>query len=77
LLRYLPFYASFQNAPIILLTGPTGAGKTATIHVLAKELGIEVQEWSNPVVTSTYLTKEQFQHNLSGVYIFNNLTAFD
>ena len=33
----------------LLLTGSAGAGKTATIHVLATELGFEVQEWINPL----------------------------
>eukprot|EP00057_Strongylocentrotus_purpuratus_P032272 XP_787106.3 PREDICTED: cell cycle checkpoint protein RAD17 isoform X1 [Strongylocentrotus purpuratus] len=37
------------KAPLLLLTGPAGAGKTATLSVLAKELGLEVQEWSNPI----------------------------
>lgn len=34
---------------MLLLTGPAGAGKTATVHVLASELGLELQEWINPV----------------------------
>lgn len=34
---------------ILLLTGPPGAGKTATLQVLAKEIGIEIQEWINPL----------------------------
>jgi len=33
----------------LLLTGSAGAGKTATVHVLANELGFEVQEWINPL----------------------------
>ncbi|XP_017113975.1 cell cycle checkpoint protein RAD17 isoform X1 [Drosophila elegans] len=36
-------------AQMCLLTGPTGAGKTATLRVLAKEFGFQVQEWINPV----------------------------
>lgn len=36
------------HGSILLLTGPTGAGKTATVNVLASELGFEVQEWLNP-----------------------------
>ncbi|KAH8293762.1 hypothetical protein KR054_003987, partial [Drosophila jambulina] len=36
-------------AQMCLLTGPTGAGKTATLRVLAKEFGYQVQEWINPV----------------------------
>lgn len=37
------------SGAILLLTGAAGAGKTATIHVLANELGFEVQEWINPL----------------------------
>ncbi|XP_017067202.2 cell cycle checkpoint protein RAD17 [Drosophila eugracilis] len=36
-------------AQMCLLTGPTGAGKTATLRVLAKEFGYQLQEWINPV----------------------------
>ncbi|EDW42158.1 cell cycle checkpoint protein RAD17 [Drosophila sechellia] len=36
-------------AQMCLLTGPTGAGKTATLRVLAKEFGYQLQEWINPI----------------------------
>lgn len=36
-------------AQMCLLTGPTGAGKTATLRILAKEFGYQVQEWINSV----------------------------
>eukprot|EP00794_Sanderia_malayensis_P008271 gene8271-9154_t len=42
---------------ILVLTGPAGAGKTATIDVLGKELDIEVQEWNTPVS----LSNEEYQ----------------
>ncbi|NXY78779.1 RAD17 protein, partial [Glareola pratincola] len=45
-----------QGSSILLLTGPPGCGKTATIEVLAKDFGIQVQEWINPV--SLDFTKE-------------------
>ncbi|XP_034379177.1 cell cycle checkpoint protein RAD17 [Arvicanthis niloticus] len=38
-----------QGGSILLLTGPPGCGKTATIKLLSKELGIQVQEWVNPI----------------------------
>jgi len=39
---------------ILLLSGPSGAGKTATILALAKQLGIVVEEWVNPVEQVNY-----------------------
>ncbi|KAE8635917.1 hypothetical protein XENTR_v10002784 [Xenopus tropicalis] len=39
-----------QGGHILLLTGPPGCGKTATIQVLTKEMGIQVQEWINPLM---------------------------
>ncbi|KAK2189322.1 hypothetical protein NP493_109g05020 [Ridgeia piscesae] len=44
-------------APLLLLTGPPGCGKTATIQVLTREMAVEVQEWTNPA-TGTYSVAE-------------------
>jgi len=30
---------------ILLLSGPAGAGKTSTVRVVAKEMGVELMEW--------------------------------
>lgn len=42
-----------------MLTGPPGCGKSATVEILAKDLGIQIQEWINPV--SLDFKKHDFQ----------------
>ena len=34
---------------MLIMKGPSGAGKTATISTLAKSMGVELLEWRNPV----------------------------
>jgi cell cycle checkpoint protein len=43
---------------LLLLKGPAGSGKTATVSLLAKELGIDMHEWRNP--TSSISTSDGF-----------------
>ncbi|XP_068781677.1 cell cycle checkpoint protein RAD17-like [Struthio camelus] len=50
---------SKQGGSVLLLTGPPGCGKTATIQILVKDLGIQVQEWTNPI--SLDFTKEDLK----------------
>ena len=45
---------SDKNKGILLLTGPAGSGKTATIKALCGELNIYIQEWSAPMENSTF-----------------------
>ncbi|XP_065601272.1 cell cycle checkpoint protein RAD17 [Cyrtonyx montezumae] len=52
-----------QSGCVLLLTGPAGCGKTATLQILAKDLGVQVQEWTNPV--SLDFTKDDLR-NISG-----------
>jgi cell cycle checkpoint protein len=33
---------------VLVLNGPAGCGKSATLRVLAKHLGLVIQEWINP-----------------------------
>ncbi|KAM4638637.1 cell cycle checkpoint protein RAD17-like isoform 2-T2 [Amazona ochrocephala] len=49
-----------QGGSVLLLSGPPGCGKTATIQILAKDLGVQVQEWINP--TSLDFTKEDLRN---------------
>lgn len=44
--------AGMKGRRFLLLTGPAGCGKTATIKILAREAGLTAQEWINPTSTS-------------------------
>uniref|UniRef100_A0A8D0ZRQ5 Cell cycle checkpoint protein RAD17 n=2 Tax=Sus scrofa TaxID=9823 RepID=A0A8D0ZRQ5_PIG len=57
-----------QGGSILLITGPPGCGKTATIKILSKEHGIQVQEWINPVLPE--FQKDDFKE------IFNPESSF-
>lgn len=37
------------SAPILLVTGPSGSGKSATIKIIAKDFGYQISEWITPV----------------------------
>uniref|UniRef100_A0AAA9TJ90 Cell cycle checkpoint protein RAD17 n=1 Tax=Bos taurus TaxID=9913 RepID=A0AAA9TJ90_BOVIN len=52
-----------QGGSILLITGPPGCGKTTTIKILAKEHGIQVQEWINPVLPE--FQKDDFKEILN------------
>uniref|UniRef100_A0A8C2PFG5 Cell cycle checkpoint protein RAD17 n=1 Tax=Capra hircus TaxID=9925 RepID=A0A8C2PFG5_CAPHI len=52
-----------QGGSILLVTGPPGCGKTTTIKILAKEHGIQVQEWINPVLPE--FQKDDFKEILN------------
>ncbi|NXX73840.1 RAD17 protein, partial [Urocolius indicus] len=49
-----------QGGSVLLLSGPPGCGKTATVQIVAKDLGVQVQEWTNPV--SLDFTKEELKN---------------
>ncbi|KAM6329703.1 cell cycle checkpoint protein RAD17-like isoform 2-T3 [Podargus strigoides] len=49
-----------QGGSVLLLTGPSGCGKTATVQILAKDLGVQVQEWTNPIPLD--FTKEELRN---------------
>uniref|UniRef100_A0A8C3G070 Cell cycle checkpoint protein RAD17 n=1 Tax=Chrysemys picta bellii TaxID=8478 RepID=A0A8C3G070_CHRPI len=48
-----------QGGSVLVLTGPPGCGKSATIQILAKEHHVQVQEWTNPI--SLDFRKEDFK----------------
>lgn len=41
--------AKKRSAPILCISGPAGSGKTATLRLLARLAGFDVQEWLQPV----------------------------
>lgn len=41
--------ATKRPAPILCISGPAGSGKTATLRLLARLAGFDVQEWMQPV----------------------------
>jgi broad-specificity NMP kinase len=55
---------SLIQAPILVLTGPPGTGKTATMRVLAKELGFQLREWITPINNNTYTEDVEGNKNL-------------
>ncbi|XP_051552277.1 cell cycle checkpoint protein RAD17-like isoform X2 [Myxocyprinus asiaticus] len=62
---------SIKGGAILLLTGPSGCGKTATVQVLAKDLGFQIQEWSNPSTTSQYKAEDMFTESFDPESRFN------
>lgn len=38
-----------RAAPIVLVTGPSGSGKSATIKIIAQEFGYTISEWVTPM----------------------------
>lgn len=64
---------------LLVLKGPSGAGKTATIAALAKAMNLDVSEWKNPVDTNFasegYLSmSSQFEDFLGRSGKFGSLT---
>ncbi|KAF2118494.1 Rad17 cell cycle checkpoint protein-domain-containing protein [Lophiotrema nucula] len=66
---------------LLLLKGPAGSGKTTTISLLSKELGIDVHEWRNPTGSTSssegfVSVTAQFQDFVGRTGAFGSL-AFD
>ncbi|KAI9509328.1 Rad17-domain-containing protein [Russula earlei] len=45
---------SSKHRRLLVLTGPAGSAKTATLHVLAREMDFEIVEYKNVVTTTQY-----------------------
>eukprot|EP00041_Stephanoeca_diplocostata_P021729 m.512624 g.512624 ORF g.512624 m.512624 type:complete len:635 (+) comp21895_c0_seq3:163-2067(+) len=68
--------ADSQGPRILLLTGPVGVGKSATVRVLARELGFDITEWANPVRNGNGIIVEdesgRVQHEQSAMSQFKD-----
>lgn len=56
---------------VLVLKGPAGTGKTATVEALAGELGVEILEWGNPInapLREDYREEGAFSSGLSGFF---------
>ncbi|KAK9457382.1 Rad17 cell cycle checkpoint protein-domain-containing protein [Dipodascopsis uninucleata] len=45
--------ANSLKQKILVLVGPSGCSKTSTIHVIARELDLDITEWVTPQITNT------------------------
>ncbi|XP_074493677.1 cell cycle checkpoint protein RAD17 isoform X1 [Sebastes fasciatus] len=57
--NWMRIHSNTSKGGIVLLTGPSGCGKTATVQVLSRELGLRVQEWTNPSNLEPYNSSQQ------------------
>ncbi|TPX33630.1 hypothetical protein SmJEL517_g03579 [Synchytrium microbalum] len=73
--------AATSNRPskrerILCLTGPSGAGKTAALRVLASEMRIEILEWLNPFNNNLFEGTEDGEYTHSYESITQRFTQF-
>lgn len=47
--QWLCKMCELNKGEILLLSGPVGCGKTATVNVLAKKYNIKITEWITPI----------------------------
>ena len=80
---HLPSYIPLTwSKRLLILKGPSGAGKTATITMLAKAMDVDVSEWRNPVGSGfsaeSYVSiTAHFEEFLGRSRMFNRLTLAD
>ncbi|XP_070689825.1 cell cycle checkpoint protein RAD17 [Pempheris klunzingeri] len=73
--NWIRAHTDTSEGGILLLTGPSGCGKTATVQVLSLELGLRVQEWTNPTNMEPY-SSTQYDWRMNGSSCSSQLTQF-
>ncbi|GAB2282854.1 hypothetical protein Dimus_017390 [Dionaea muscipula] len=62
------------HSQVLLITGPAGVGKSATIQVIASQFGATVCEWSTPTPT---IWREHVYNSNSGIRYISKLDEFE
>jgi cell cycle checkpoint protein len=55
------------NTPVLVITGPTGGGKSTTVELLCKELGLKLLTWNAP--TPTLWHEYLYQSGAGNTYV--------
>lgn len=74
--NWIRAHANSPKGGILLLTGPSGCGKTATVQVLSRELGLRIQEWTNPTNLEPYSSSSQQEFRMNGFSYSSQLAQF-
>ncbi|KAM7262893.1 hypothetical protein ACFE04_000576 [Oxalis oulophora] len=59
---------------VLVISGPAGVGKSATIHVIASHLGASICEWNTPIPT---VWQEHVHNSKTGVQYMSKLDEFE
>ncbi|KAM7018557.1 cell cycle checkpoint protein RAD17 [Tautogolabrus adspersus] len=73
--NWMRVHTNTSQGGILLLTGPSGCGKTATVQVLCRELGLRVQEWTNPT-TQEFISSSQYDWRMMDSTSSSQLSQF-
>ncbi|PVU90967.1 hypothetical protein BB561_004632 [Smittium simulii] len=66
----------YKNHRMLVLLGPTGSGKTATLKCLAHELNSEIIEWINPTIDSSNNQKSKTDFNTDSILVSKQFSYF-
>uniref|UniRef100_A0A1A7WCP3 RAD17 homolog n=1 Tax=Iconisemion striatum TaxID=60296 RepID=A0A1A7WCP3_9TELE len=74
--KWIKTHTNISKPGVLILTGPTGCGKTTTVQVLSLEMGVRVQEWTNTSNLEPYSSSQHADWNTNGFSYSSQLTQF-